>query len=79
MPDYRSRRATLSVHRAFVVHFADAAGSRRRRFCGRAEHLSSGAVATFSSLRELLAFFDSATAAPPPCEGQASVSTRARE
>jgi hypothetical protein len=45
----------LSVHRAFVVHFATAGGTRRR-FRGRVEHLSSGRTAHFSSLAQLLGF-----------------------
>jgi len=50
--------SALSVHRAFVVHFALNEG-RKRRFAGRAEHLSSGDSSHFSSLKELLAFIDS--------------------
>ncbi len=50
--------STLSVHRAFVVHLDEHDGGRRRRFRGRVEHLSSGETARFSSLRDLLAFFD---------------------
>ena len=46
---------SLSVHRAFVVHFATGPG-RRRRFHGRVEHLSSGRTAIFSSLARLLGF-----------------------
>jgi hypothetical protein len=51
-------RPTLSIHRAFVVHFAAGGdgGSRRRRFQGRVEHLSSGRTAQFSSLKRLLEF-----------------------
>lgn len=48
--------SALSVHRAFVVHFALDTAGKRRRFTGRAEHLSSGDSVRFSSLRELLAF-----------------------
>lgn len=47
--------SSLSMHRAFVVHFGTAGGSRRR-FHGRVEHLSSGRTAQFSSLKELLGF-----------------------
>jgi len=46
----------LSVHRAFVVHFATGGNPRRRRFQGRVEHLSSGRTARFSSLAQLLEF-----------------------
>lgn len=61
--------STLSVHRAFVVHLGAAGGSRRRRYSGRVEHLSSGASARFSSLKGLLAFFAAildASAPPTP-------------
>lgn len=58
--------STLSVHRAFVVHFSTAAGHGRRRFAGRVEHLSSGQTIRFSSLKELLAFFSGILAASQP-------------
>jgi hypothetical protein len=48
---------TLSVQRAFVVHFATVAGRRPGGFSGRVEHLPSGKAAAFTSLAELLAFF----------------------
>jgi hypothetical protein len=48
--------STLSVHRAFVVHFGSGGGPRRRRFHGRVEHLSSGRTAQFPSLARLLGF-----------------------
>jgi hypothetical protein len=48
--------ATLPADRAFVVHFRTTA-QWRRRFAGRAEHLSSGTFVDFGSLRELLRFF----------------------
>src|SRR5204863_9387843 len=50
--------ASLSVHRAFVVHFGMGGGPQRRRFHGRVEHLSSGRSAQFSSLEGLLGFVD---------------------
>ena len=53
------------IARAFVVHFARERGDRRR-FIGRVEHLASGRVKHFSSLRELLAFLDAAPDAPGP-------------
>ncbi len=49
--------STLSVQRAFVVHFAGGRGPGRRRFNGRVEHLPSGESTHFSSLKGLLAFF----------------------
>jgi hypothetical protein len=57
--------ATLSVHRAFVVHFG-ARGPGRRRFSGRVEHLSSGRTAQFASLKDLLTFFGGVLEAPRP-------------
>ena len=47
--------STLPAYRAFVVHFGTAT-RRRRRFTGRVEHLASGAIAHFASLRGLLTF-----------------------
>ena len=52
--------STLSAQRAFVVHFGAGGGPGRRRFSGRAEHLSSGESMHFSSLKGLLAFFAAA-------------------
>jgi hypothetical protein len=48
--------SSLSVDRAFVVHFGTGGGPRRRRFHGRVEHLPSGRAAQFSSLERLLGF-----------------------
>ena len=48
--------SSLSVQRAFVVHFGLGGGPSRRRFHGRVEHLSSGQAARFSSLKALLGF-----------------------
>jgi hypothetical protein len=48
---------TLSVQRAFVVHFNHAGEPGHHRFSGRVEHLPSGEIADFSSLKGLLAFF----------------------
>jgi hypothetical protein len=61
----RKNDATLSVKGAFVVHLASR-GGRRRRFRGRVEHLVSGEVASFSSLRGLLDFFDRLVAGDDP-------------
>jgi hypothetical protein len=49
--------STLSVQRAFVVHFGAGRDTGRRRFRGRVEHLASGESAEFTSLEALLAFF----------------------
>jgi hypothetical protein len=51
------QESTLSVHRAFVVHFGTRGQTGLRRFSGRVEHLSSGESIHFSSLKGLLAFF----------------------
>ena len=61
----RKNDATLSMQRAFVVHLASR-GGRRRRFSGRVEHLPSGEVSSFSSLRGLLDFFDRLAAGDDP-------------
>src|SRR5438477_9349638 len=58
MPRRCQGGAVLSVHRAFVVHIGAWGGSRRRRFRGRVEHLSSGRTVQFSSLKGLIAFLD---------------------
>ncbi len=62
----RSVAAThLPADRAFVVHFG--VGPRRSaRFTGRVEHLVSGAVAHFTSLRGLLAFVAERVDPPEP-------------
>jgi hypothetical protein len=57
--------STLSVQSAFVVHFTTAGRPSRRRFRGRVEHLPSGRATSFSSLKELLAFFTAAVDAGP--------------
>jgi hypothetical protein len=57
--------SSLSVHRAFVVHFGTGGGPRRR-FHGRVEHLSSGRTAHFSSLVRLLGFVATVLDGPPP-------------
>ena len=63
---FQSVAATdLPADRAFVVHFG--VGPRpRARFTGRVEHLVSGAVAHFTSLRGLLAFVASRLDPPEP-------------
>jgi hypothetical protein len=55
MTPQEQHASTLSVHRAFVVHFGTG-GGKRRRFSGRVEHLSSGDTMHFRSLKGLLAF-----------------------
>jgi hypothetical protein len=48
--------ATLSPHRAFVVHFARPAGPGQPPCAGRVEHVSSGATIHFRSWQELVDF-----------------------
>ena len=50
--------ATLSVQRAFVVHFTAAGGPGRRRYSSGVEHLPPGESTHFSSLKGLLKFFE---------------------
>ena len=57
--------STLSVQRAFVVHFTTGGGPGRRRFSGRVEHLPSGESTHFCSLEGLLAFFGRCWNKPP--------------
>jgi hypothetical protein len=72
--------STLSVHRAFVVHFASGGGPRRRRFHGRVEHLSSGRTAQFSSLAQLLGFvvliLDASRPVVPPSSSEPGRTTK---
>jgi hypothetical protein len=55
--------STLSALRAFVVHLGAAGRPGRRRFRGQVEHLASGESVRFSSVKQLLAFFDATTTA----------------
>jgi hypothetical protein len=48
--------ATLSIHRAFVVHFYACAGSADGRISGRVEHVVTGKGDEFQSAGELLQF-----------------------
>ena len=65
--------ATLSMHRAFVVHFGSGGTSGRHRFAGTVEHLSSGRSVRFSSLKGLLVFvvaiLDASRPVSPPGPG----------
>jgi hypothetical protein len=58
MSPREEQKSTLSAQRAFVVHLGRPAGRGRRRFGGRVEHLSSGKSTHFTSVRGLLAFFE---------------------
>jgi len=56
MPQQQAEKSSLSVHRAFVVHFRLSTNLARGPIEGRVEHVVSGQSAHFDSLKELLAF-----------------------
>ena len=56
MPQQQAGKASLSVHRAFVVHFRLSTNIARGQIGGRVEHVVSGQSTHFDSLEELLAF-----------------------
>ncbi len=56
MPQSRERKAPLSVHRAFVVHFRTDTDVEQGPVEGRVEHVVSGQTTHFGSLEELLTF-----------------------
>jgi len=58
MAQHPTKKAPLSVHWAFVVHFRLSTNIARGRIEGRVEHVVSGQSAHFNSLEELLAFID---------------------
>ena len=64
--------STLSVHRAFFVHFGRSGGSRRR-YQGRVEHLSSGRTAQFSSLETLLGFVTTVLGSAEPAAPRSAI------
>jgi hypothetical protein len=68
--------SSLSVHRAFVVHFGTGGGPRRHRFQGRVEHLSSGRTAHFSSLGQLLGFVGAILDGSEPSAAQSPIDGR---
>lgn len=49
---------SLPVRRAFVVQFRVEANLAQGCFMGRVEHVMTGQATKFSSVEELLAFFD---------------------
>ena len=53
----------LSPHKAFVVQLRENTDVERGHWAGRVEHVTSGRVAHFQSLDELLAFLTQALAA----------------
>jgi hypothetical protein len=56
MPRYPTQTASLSIHRAFVVHFRTDADVVQGPISGRVEHVLSGQSTHFASLEGLLAF-----------------------
>ena len=56
MPQSPQRKAPLSVHRAFVIHFRTDTDVEQGPIEGRVEHVVSGQTTHFVSLEELLAF-----------------------
>lgn len=56
--------AALPLERAFVLQIAAEADLVAGRLGGRVEHVVSGRAARFRSLRQLLAFLESAAGAP---------------
>jgi hypothetical protein len=63
--------ASLSIHRAFVVHFRTDTDVVQGQIAGRVEHILSGQSAHFASLESLLAFVAqivSSTRQTPSCQ-----------
>ena len=58
----------FSVHGSFVVQFRTASDIKRGSCNGRVEHISSGQIADFSSIDDLLAFIERVLASPRPRE-----------
>ena len=56
MAQPQTEKASLSVHRAFVVHLRTSSNVARGPIEGRVEHVVSGQSTHFDSLEELLAF-----------------------
>ncbi len=56
MAQGQTKKAPLSVHWAFVVHFRLSTNIDQGRIEGRVEHVVSGQSTHFDSLEELLAF-----------------------
>lgn len=54
----------LSVHCSFVVQFRAARDVRHGSCDGRVEHISSGQIADFSSVDDLLTFIERALTKP---------------
>ena len=58
----------LSVHCSFVVQFRTASDVRHGSCDGRVEHISSGQIADFSSVADLLTFIERVLTKPRPRE-----------
>ena len=58
----------LSVHCSFVVQFRTASDVRHGTCDGRVEHISSGQIADFSSVDDLLTFIERVLTKPRPGE-----------
>lgn len=58
----------FSVHGSFVVQFRAASDIRHGSCDGRVEHISSGQIADFSSVDDLVAFIERVLANPRPRE-----------
>lgn len=56
MLPHLTKKAPLSVNRAFVVHFRTDTNVAQGQVGGRVEHIVSGQGAHFTTLDELLAF-----------------------
>ena len=58
----------FSVHCSFVVQFRTASDVRHGSCDGRVEHISSGQIADFSSIDDLLTFIERVLTNPRPRE-----------
>jgi hypothetical protein len=56
VPQPPENKTSLSVHRAFVVHFRAEFDVARGQVAGRVEHVVSGQITHFHSLKDLLTF-----------------------
>jgi hypothetical protein len=64
----------LSAHRAFLIKVDTEADPQTERFCGRVEHVVSGAVADFESMATLISFIGRVIGeqTPRPQQGESS-------
>jgi hypothetical protein len=78
MSRYPTQIASLTIHRAFVVHFRTDADVVQGPISGRVEHVLSGQSSHFASLEGLLAFVAqivSSTRQAPSCQEGAPAAT----